>query len=147
MAHLFSNFDEAFGVFVAEYDEWKADLAEAQGYSNQAHTYALAGQWYNAIEALRSVFAKFFWIHNSHLAMYAPTWDTNQFFESIYWSAQEPTGGAVDMDAIINAMLSASFDQLQHFIGIEDAYRVALWNAPFNAEFYAALARGFQKWP
>jgi len=53
----------------------------------------------------------------------------------------------VDMDAIINAMLVATFDELQKFIGIEDAYRVALWNAPFNAEFYAALARGFQKWP
>jgi len=58
-----------------------------------------------------------------------------------------PTGGVVDMDAILNAMLVSSFDQLQKFIGIVDAYRVALWNAPFNADFYAALARGFQKWP
>ena len=56
-------------------------------------------------------------------------------------------GGSVDMDAILNAMLVSSFDQLQKFIGIEDAYRVALWNAPFNADFYAALARGFQQWP
>ena len=55
--------------------------------------------------------------------------------------------GGMDMDDIINAMMSASFDQLQHFVGIEDAYRVALWNAPFNADFYAGLARGFQKWP
>jgi hypothetical protein len=56
-------------------------------------------------------------------------------------------GGVVDMDAIINAMLVAKFDQLQSFIGLVDAYRVALWNAPFNADFYAALARGFMKWP
>ena len=56
-------------------------------------------------------------------------------------------GGTLDMDAILNAMLSADFDELQKFIGISDAYRVALWNAPFNAEFYSALARGFQKWP
>jgi hypothetical protein len=58
-----------------------------------------------------------------------------------------PTGGAVTMDAILNVMLTASFANLQQFIGIEDAYRVALWNAPFNVDFYAALARGFQKWP
>jgi hypothetical protein len=57
------------------------------------------------------------------------------------------TPGAVDMDAILNAMLSASFGNLQQFIGLVDAYRVALWNAPFNVDFYAALARGFQKWP
>jgi hypothetical protein len=56
-------------------------------------------------------------------------------------------GGTLDMDAILNAMLAADFDQLTNFVGIEDAYRVAVWNAPFNAEFYAALARGFQKWP
>jgi len=56
-------------------------------------------------------------------------------------------GGAVNMDSILSAMITATFEQLQKFIGIEDAYRVALWNAPFNAEFYAALARGFQKWP
>jgi len=61
--------------------------------------------------------------------------------------AQIDALGACDMDGILSAMLQATFEQLQKFIGIEDAYRVALWNAPFNVEFYAALARGFQKWP
>ncbi len=60
-------------------------------------------------------------------------------------NTQESAGG-ITMDDILNNMLSASFEQLQKFIGIEDAYRVALWNAPFNSEFYSALARGFQKW-
>jgi len=50
------------------------------------------------------------------------------------------------MDALINLMLTATFDQLQKFIGIEDAYRCALWDAPFNEDYYAALARGFRKW-
>lgn len=58
-----------------------------------------------------------------------------------------PSGVDVTMDAILNAMLKSDFDQLQKFIGIADAYRVAIWNAPFNADFYAALARGFQQWP
>lgn len=58
-----------------------------------------------------------------------------------------PSGAEVTMDAILTAMLKADFSELEKFVGIEDAYRVAVWNAPFNAEFYAALARGFQKWP
>lgn len=72
-------------------------------------------------------------------------------YDSLYWINDswptEPEPPEIDMDSIINAMMTANFDQLQSFIGIEDAYRVALWNAPFNANFYAALARGFMKWP
>lgn len=49
----------------------------------------------------------------------------------------------VSMDAIINAMLTSDISQLEWFIGLVDAYRMALWNQPFNAEFYAAIARGF----
>jgi len=49
----------------------------------------------------------------------------------------------VTMDSILSAMITASYEQLQTFIGIEDAYRVALWNEWFNVEYYASLARGF----
>jgi len=56
-------------------------------------------------------------------------------------------GGGCTMDDILTEMLSADFGQLQKFIGITDAYRMAIWNAPFNADFYAALARGFEQWP
>lgn len=73
------------------------------------------------------------------------TWSSH--YTSAYYAWAESAPSPVTMDAILNAMLSSSFDNLQQFIGIVDAYRVALWNAPFNAEFYGALARGFQKWP
>ena len=73
---------------------------------------------------------------------------TKDWRDALYWINDNwPSDTEVTMDAILNAMFSASFNQLQKFIGIEDAYRVALWNAPFNAEFYASLARGFIKWP
>lgn len=55
-------------------------------------------------------------------------------------------GGGFDMDILLNEMLAASDTQLTKFIGIVDAYRAAIWDAPFNAEFYGALARGFKKW-
>jgi len=58
------------------------------------------------------------------------------------WSA----GGSVTMDEILNEMLSASFEQLTAFMGITQAYKVAVWDAPFNEEYYAALARGFRVW-
>lgn len=57
-----------------------------------------------------------------------------------------PSGATVDMDAILNAMLAATFEQLKSFVGITDAYRTAIWEAPFNQEYYAALARGFREW-
>lgn len=52
----------------------------------------------------------------------------------------------VDMPAILSAMMQADKYEYKQFVGIIDAYRVALWNQPFNAEFYAALARGFAEW-
>lgn len=49
----------------------------------------------------------------------------------------------VTMDAILSAMITADFADFQTFVGIVDGYRAALWNEPFNVEYYAALARGF----
>lgn len=51
-----------------------------------------------------------------------------------------------DMDTLLSVMLTASDDEYKNFIGLVDAYRVGLWNKPFNAEYYAALARGFASW-
>lgn len=65
--------------------------------------------------------------------------DESWHMMALYYAGQ----GAVDMDGILNAMLQADYEQLQMFIGIEDAFRSAIWNQPFNSEFYAALARGF----
>lgn len=49
----------------------------------------------------------------------------------------------IDMGMLLLAMLSAESDQIRTFIGIVDAYRLSVWNKPFNAEYYAAIARGF----
>jgi len=55
-------------------------------------------------------------------------------------------GGGVTMPDILTAMLGASFEELRQFMGITQAYKVAVWDAPFNEEYYAALARGFKNW-
>lgn len=53
----------------------------------------------------------------------------------------------IDMSAIINAMLTATPPEIEYFIGLADAFRQSIWNRPYNHEFFAALARGFEQWP
>lgn len=64
---------------------------------------------------------------------------------AIAWWMENCAGGA-NMDDILTAMLSATHEELTKFMGITQAYKVAVWDTPFNEEFYAALARGFKTW-
>ncbi len=67
--------------------------------------------------------------------------------EALMWINDNwPSGAEVTMSGILAAMQSASFEELTSFMGITQAYKVAVWDAPFNEEFYAALARGFKTW-
>ena len=50
------------------------------------------------------------------------------------------------MADLINSMLVATPYEVNYFVGLVDAYRQAIWNKPFNAEFFAALSRGFMEW-
>jgi len=73
----------------------------------------------------------------------------NEF--GIHYFLDNYTGGAAEeyeltMGKLISAMYTASNDEYKSFIGLVDAYRVALWNQPFDVEFYAAIARGFELW-
>ena len=56
------------------------------------------------------------------------------------------SAGEVTMRAILDEMFSASNEELLQFIALVDAYRQSLWNKPFDAEYWAAVARGFEKW-
>jgi len=60
---------------------------------------------------------------------------------------EEAGGAEVDMAAIINAMLTADNDQVEYFIGLVDAYRLGIWDKPFNQELFRALGQGFRTWP
>jgi len=62
------------------------------------------------------------------------------------WINSNWSVGGLTMDDILTEMLSATPTQLTKWVGITDAYKVAVWDAPFNAEYYAALARGFKTW-
>lgn len=58
----------------------------------------------------------------------------------------EGNGGEVTMDSIIYAMLRANPDEVDYFVGLVDAFRISIWDKPFNQEFYRALAEGFKTW-
>lgn len=70
----------------------------------------------------------------------------NWILEYINNNAFNGGNGEVTMPAILSAMLEATFAELTSFMGITQAYKVAVWDAPFNEEYYAALARGFKVW-
>ena len=128
-----------FGSFATAYSHLNSRWLIARQFQQDAYDKADAGDYKFAIYAVLSAF-------DNLLENYSYDIESSVYGECLYWAAQSG-GNGVEMWQIINAMLSASFDELQSFIGMVDAYRVAIWNAPFNAEFYGALARGFQKWP
>lgn len=119
------------------------------GYLVQLGNHIKAQDWTNAEIACDNVANSIEGASNYLLNDSSPTYGLRYWWKlALYWIGNNwPSGGEVTMDSILSVMTTASFAQLQKFIGLEDAYRVALWNAPFNAEFYAALARGFQTWP
>jgi len=143
MAHKYSNFTEAFTVLKEQWLYAGANLEYYKSQLNWARFAWDAGNDHGAINALINSG----WFLSTLLSMafdfYEDETDQSCFCESIYYAGKGGDGATVDMDAILNAMLAAEFSEFQMFIGIEDAYRMALWNKPFNAEFYAALGRGF----
>lgn len=129
-----------------DYSYIRDDLANVAYYIQMAGSQAGAHNWEGVRDnlwlAATSVIATagHFWAGADNLY--------DRMYAAMHWIDNNwPTTPTITMPAILNAMQKATFDELQSFIGIEDAYRVALWNAPFNADFYAALARGFVKWP
>jgi len=71
-------------------------------------------------------------------------WSPYGYEGPIWWWLTNCSGGdELTMDAMINVMLTATNDEYKAFIGLVDAFRMALWNQPFESEYYAALAKGF----
>lgn len=130
-------------------------LAKIRGYYGWSYTYAgwastnqqQAFAHYNlfqdheAIGHLCNAVAQ----HNVSIGMLTGKYDDFYPDYAVPWYLDNCSGGA-SMADILTAMMSATFEELTEFMGITQAYKVAVWDAPFNQEFYAALARGFRKW-
>lgn len=143
MAHfLDDNIDALVAVRVDLYNAYstlEAQLYQA-GASIKTGDYQVGGAYLQTAST---------YFHTIKMAL---AWETSSFLQQtrkafvdirLYW----PEGnGEVTLDAILSAMVKAQPEQIDYFIGLVDAYRQSLWNKPFNREYYAALARGFQLW-
>jgi len=141
--HSYDNFDDAY---VGLCDSWTWGIYyfnKFNQYKNTARNRWNTGQDHEAIGYMLTALDYLQDSLNNLPDYSAPNYLSATLTESIYWANTDVSAPPLDMDAILSAMITADLSQFQKFIGIEDAYRMSLWNKPFNIEFYAALARGF----
>jgi len=146
MAHRWSNFSSAFNAYNDKFDLMKNKFDDITTMMNLAYTGCPdpvdRTHFYHLYGAIQQV--QLFLTQLTDRTW--PDWQGSGLFECLYWLDQEHTeAGAYEltMDDILSVMLSATDDEYKKFIGIVDAYRIGLWNKPFNSDFYAALGRGF----
>lgn len=136
-------------------DNWNLARAQAANMTQDVNNAQIQHDAGNESDAQQAIINALYKVDNMRLALLDtyqypyPRYNIFKLFEILddrldELEAAEPP--EVDMDAILSAMLAATAEQIPYFIGIVDAYRVSLWNKPFNSEFYAALARGFTQW-
>lgn len=112
-------------------------------HSGDAYTHWLAGQDHEAIYDLWQAVEDL----NVGLSYCNGGWSPYSYEGYLhYYLVNCIEAPSFDMDDIINAMLLAEPDEIEYFIGIVDAFRMALWNKPFNSYLFEALARGFAEW-
>jgi hypothetical protein len=110
------------------------------GFQFYTHGWTAAGDaMYGAVEYMQYAWAHLYQAANNNYRYWeqlAMNWIKNNL----------NSGGAaaLTMGDLLTAMLTAKYDELQAFIGIEDAFRSAIWDQPFNSQYYAALANGFR---
>lgn len=135
----YTSFTQAWNDYVLTYAQERTSYTNVTtaiaGINGAATWQELRGYTYTACVYLRN------WLL-LHGRTQFPTWQESSYYSALYFAGQG--GASITMADILNAMLQAEYDELTQFVGIEDAYRSAIWDQPFNAEFYAALARGFR---
>lgn len=142
----YTNFTQAWDAWVARYSGFLSWIVATQTYLGRLQTSTtLAAVRDNAYGAIHALLFCFY----DHLGIDTATWPYTDscHYMAVYYASKEPAGAAVTMASILLAMRYAKFDELQDFTAIEDAFRASLWNAPFNANYYAAFVRAFMKWP
>ena len=147
MAHQYDNFNSAYNALSTAWTTAKT----YHGWANTDITWA-ATRWsegndhaaiYFTFSGLQDV-----WFCLRYLADFAEaSYGYSHLMESIYWANKDIPAADFTMDTLIQTMLVADPNQVEYFVGLVDAYRMSIWNRPFNQEFFAALGRGFRLWP
>lgn len=144
MPHQYSNFTSAYNAQRSKWASARTWWVNSNIRLNFATDERLAG---DALESLKWTISAI-WDTNDAIKYLADFFTTDylqsDFMECFYWANKDVEAPEFDMDTLLSTMVSADNDQLKYFIGIVDAYRQSIWNKPFNAEFFAAIARGFE---
>lgn len=146
---LYNNFTDAFGDFLGQYSNLRSRIDDLDTFKLEMMDSAIQGNWLNAFSGVCSIVNTIRTMWLVGLDMSHANWAYNHFFRSIFWARYEVGNGepyTLTLRDVLDVMNSASNDELKEFIGLVDAYRQSLWNKPFNVEYWAAIARGFEIW-
>lgn len=136
----YANFAAAWADFIADVPVY---VSRRQAFGPALTAWSGSTNLFQVVTNGSALFSILYTMINQHTQLDVATqWQDAAHYAALWYAGQG--GASVTMDDILTAMLTAEYDQLQKFIGIEDAYRSALWDQPFNSEFYAALANGFR---
>ena len=143
---IYTNFDDAWAAYSSVYDSMSTTY---QTFFNHLVSLYSASSWtvlrtltYQCFQDLSAILIQHIGNINTN-----SDYHTSPHYMTDYFAWSEAPPAEVTMDAILAAMVTATIEELTDFIGYEDAYRQAIWNRPFNVEYFAALARGWTQWP
>lgn len=149
----FGNYrDSLDNLFNYNWNYAAGKMAGAGSHMDFAVDFAGVGDYENAIKQTHNAFdhvldthSQFFYIG----AVEYPRYHIIDLFEIIdtrFIDLEAAEPAEITMAAILQVMLTATAAEIKYFVGIVDGYRQAIWNQPFDSEFFAALARGFEEW-
>ena len=145
-AHKYDNFADAFADLCTTSIYVRTLIANAKTNADWALYYVGESDWANAITQAASGV----WYLADAFENFLDKTDTeveeSHFFETIYWGNADAGGDPLTMRAILDEMFTADNEELMQFIALVDAYRQSLWNKPFDVDYWAAVARGFEQW-
>ncbi|MCJ7828828.1 MAG: hypothetical protein MUP81_03690 [Dehalococcoidia bacterium] len=118
-------------------------------YLNDAfnHEMAITGH-YNANQDHLAIQDIIYWCSDIRLAIRCLEIRDNAFSptNAIPYYLNNYVGGGVTMLDILAVMSVATAEELKAFIAVTDAYRAALWDMPYDSEYYALFVRYFKSW-
>lgn len=122
----------------AAFDNWRTKTDEASSSLGMAAYYLGIRNYAQSAIHLQEAADDFYSMRSYMYSLGVALHDSFDWMED-NWA------GLIYMEDIIDAMSAANHIEIRYFVGIVDAYRQSIWNKPFEQEFFAALARAFER--
>jgi hypothetical protein len=146
MAHKYSSFGDAFYNLESHWVTGKSNHDSAMSEHTAALAHYQAGEDHLAIGHILNCEYFNTYALRCITAYDEATSDQSELMESLYWLNQAIVPYTLDMLKLIAAMSIAKPTELMTFICLVDAYRAALWDAPYNDTYFATMVKAFKSW-